>query len=352
MKKLLFTIVTISVLFISCTNNDEENITNTAEENSIAGKWSLIDFKSEGTTTNTANGFSASTNFSAIGKDYNFTFDFQNNPNEVEASGSYTSVITQDLAGQSITQEIPTNSVEGLNSGTWSVVNGKLRIVSENTNQETVVTEGEIISLEDQIMKLKFVVDERIEQTIQGIQSVIEVKTDVYLTLEQTESYSDNDSDNSQNYTEEDLIGKWELISFASTGKTTTVTQNQTTEVEYTSSGRDYNFEIEFKTNPQELDSSGEYTEVKVSTTVGVNNSEETDTYTIHGGDTLSWSLQGNTIVVNDTTPNQNTESDILKILNLSDDELKLEVNIDFSYDDGISSDTTKEKRILTFRKK
>ncbi len=181
MKKLLLLFVSMS-LFIGCSDDNGETLAD-VDASEIVGKWDLVDFKSDGKTTTTLQGQSIDSDYSSFGKDYNFEVDFGDNPKNVTGTGSYTTVITTTTLGQTQTQEVPTSSASGLESGTWSVSGGVLTIAPNNQAQTNLVTNAKIIEFDVDTMKLKLDINETVEEQQQGLDIKVTVNATAFLTL-------------------------------------------------------------------------------------------------------------------------------------------------------------------------
>ncbi len=147
MKLLLF--VAVIACLSSCTTNNDNPIT--VSEADVVGLWNVTDFTSEGTTVTTAAGITINSSFVSTGTDYNFTYNFQTDPNEVTASGFYTSINVITVDGVSTTTEIPVTTIDGLNNGTWSINGNIITIVSVTGQEEQAIIE----EITDNLMVLR-----------------------------------------------------------------------------------------------------------------------------------------------------------------------------------------------------
>ncbi|CAL2063146.1 hypothetical protein [Tenacibaculum sp. 190524A05c] len=181
MKKLLLLFVSMS-LFVSCSDDNGETLVD-VDASEIVGKWDLIDFKSDGKTNTDAFGQSIESEYTSFGKDFDFEVDFADNPKTATGTGSYTTVITTKILGQSQTQEVPTASANGLESATWSVNGGILTITPTNSDTPNLASDAKIIEFDGETMKLKFDINETVEEEQQGIKVTIKVNATAYLTL-------------------------------------------------------------------------------------------------------------------------------------------------------------------------
>ena len=104
--KLILFLVALATL-TSCTNNDNSSGINLSESD-ISGVWSLTDVLQQGTSsTILSTGQELSSEITATGRDFNFTYDFQTNPNVVITNGTYISMNTITTDGQTQTSEEP-----------------------------------------------------------------------------------------------------------------------------------------------------------------------------------------------------------------------------------------------------
>ena len=152
-NKILLFAFAFSLLFISCSDNEDPSSTLTNSD--IVGTWNVTAQTLDLNSIIDASGQTITFTTTSYGKDFNMTYVFSENPNNVIVQGSFTSVITTSILGQTQTQEIPVNSVDNLSAGTWSLTNNLLTNVS--TNGETSV--GEIIEHNANLLKIKVDID-------------------------------------------------------------------------------------------------------------------------------------------------------------------------------------------------
>lgn len=106
MKKVFFlSLITVfSLVFTSC-SNDEDAVSN-ASESEITGTWNLTALETKnGRSDTNFDGTSIPTTFTAVGKDFNTVVTFSENPNIVTSEGSYTTVVTTTVMGETSTEE-------------------------------------------------------------------------------------------------------------------------------------------------------------------------------------------------------------------------------------------------------
>ncbi len=172
-SKLSLFVITIS-LFLSCSSNEDPVVSVSSDD--IIGTWNLIDQTSDGTVkVSSANNPTVTAATSSVGKDFDLTFSFSENPNSVVIKGSYTLVVTATVLGQSNTQEEVVDSISGLDTGEWSVKDNILSITSDGTTSEATIEE-----FSGDIMKLKTIIDA--SETVDGITTTV-LQT-IYFTLQ------------------------------------------------------------------------------------------------------------------------------------------------------------------------
>lgn len=173
--KHFFFLLSIAII-TSCNQNDGINL-NAAGSSDLLGTWNVTAQRIEnGMSETTVAGQTISSSFESYGKDFNFTYVFSESPNTVVAQGTYTSVNTTTIAGQTMTQEIPASSIDGLDSGTW--IFGTDRITLTDNSAYTSV--GYIEEFTSTKLTLRFDVDETIDQG--GI--ISRTSGTMYLTME------------------------------------------------------------------------------------------------------------------------------------------------------------------------
>ncbi|MFY0631203.1 MAG: lipocalin family protein [Flavobacteriaceae bacterium] len=172
MKIKLLLFVAVIACLSSCTNNDTSPIN--VSESDILGTWNVIDSEVEGTATITVGGITSSVSMVNTGRDYDFTFEFANNPNTVMALGTYTSVNTITVDGQTSVQEIPVSSIDGFDSGTWSVNGDQLTITANGRTSVATIAE-----FTGNLMVITTAVEET--QNFQGVSVVLTGESSVTL---------------------------------------------------------------------------------------------------------------------------------------------------------------------------
>ncbi|ARV14495.1 lipocalin family protein [Polaribacter sp. SA4-12] len=177
MKKKILLLLTVITFLTACESNDnlDINITNA----DLIGTWNATEQTMELASSFTINGVTITSNSSGYGKDFDFIYTFAENPNIVAATGSYTSVTTttSSIPGQQdIDQEIELNSIEGFDSGIWSL-DGNSITISDSSGQSNT---AEIVEFTGSKLKLKIAIDE--SQNISGINA--DISGEIFLTLE------------------------------------------------------------------------------------------------------------------------------------------------------------------------
>jgi Lipocalin-like domain len=153
------------LVFVSC-SEDEDPMPTAA---GLIGSWSVTDLEYEGTTTTTVTGISLTADFTGVGKDFDLTVTFSENPNMVVSEGSYTVTLTTTFAGQSETEDIELDSF--ISDGTWSLNNKILSVTTSGVTQEAT-----IVSQTDTTLVVKVEVEEideadgvRVQTNVQGV---------------------------------------------------------------------------------------------------------------------------------------------------------------------------------------
>jgi hypothetical protein len=143
----------------------------------LVGEWNVTAQTLDTSTTASNQGITISSNTKSYGKDFNFLFTFSENPNVISAIGTYTSVNTTTIPGQSdLVQEFDVNSIDGFDSGNWSL-SGNTITFTDNNNEESF---AEIVEYSGTKLILKAVVNE--EQDISGVS--VKISGEMLLTLE------------------------------------------------------------------------------------------------------------------------------------------------------------------------
>ena len=104
-KVVLFSIFTVFTLVFSSCSKDEDGVSD-ASESKIAGSWNLTALETtDGRSDTNFEGTSIPTTFDAIGKDFDTVVTFSEEPQIVTSEGSYTTVLTTTVMGETTTEE-------------------------------------------------------------------------------------------------------------------------------------------------------------------------------------------------------------------------------------------------------
>ncbi len=134
MKKLLLLFIS-TLLFISCSDESDNNVD--VNQSDLVGTWNLTKLEGFNKADVKSGVFSTNIDNTFFGKDYNFTFNFTENPNNYYTDGSFT-LVTIDKDDQ--TTEISSNTAGNLVSGEWKIENNKLVITNKTTQASTEFT--------------------------------------------------------------------------------------------------------------------------------------------------------------------------------------------------------------------
>lgn len=126
---------------MSCTSDDMTPIDTRAQANDLVGIWKLTEESQEGTGRITLNGVPLTGNITSTAKDLDATLTISENPNILNASGSYTEVITGSFATLSRTEEIPVVLNNELNQGAWSLDEGVITLSGGDETQKVNIVE-------------------------------------------------------------------------------------------------------------------------------------------------------------------------------------------------------------------
>lgn len=142
-------------------------------------------------------------------------------------------------------------------------------------------------------------------------------------------------SDDAPQVNSKDLLGTWNLTEVTTEGTTKSTGNGVTIESTYTSLGKDYNAKLIFSENPNKFQSSGSYTSVVTTTTLGQESTINVPINNIIGaGD---WEITGNTLNTSGYGDDASAE-----ILELNESTLKLKILLDKEFTfNGVSQKTT-----------
>lgn len=139
MKKLnLILILAVTSFFISCDKENDAAENSAIEETSLIGEWQLTGYLQEDGKNTTTNGSQSSTlNYSSVGKDYDMTITFNENPKTVVSNGQYGVVLTTSASEQ--TQE--SIAFSALKASEWRMDNQTLFFVNGDKETEVMISE-------------------------------------------------------------------------------------------------------------------------------------------------------------------------------------------------------------------
>lgn len=186
MKKVFLLFISFSIL-VSCSDDTQETLIDVAASE-IIGEWELIEFTSEGTSKTKTLGQTVDTEYSVYGKDFDFDVVFTDNPKNVTGTGSYNSVATYTILGETTTEVIPTNTANGLEDGTWSVNEGILKITPSIQTSLNVYSDAKIIEFDGDTMRLKLNINQSAKGEEQGIAFEISSIGTAYIGLKRKQS--------------------------------------------------------------------------------------------------------------------------------------------------------------------
>ena len=174
-NKLLILIITFSFFFIACDSNEDPIINISSVD--LIGTWNVTSQTIENGSINyTVDGETISVTYSARAEDLDFTISFSENPNIITADGSYTFIVTTTFMGQTNTDEIEAVSIDGLDSGNWSLTNNTIKVTETNGDAGLLT----ITEYAGNILKLKAIINE--SETIDG--ETLTLSATLYVTLE------------------------------------------------------------------------------------------------------------------------------------------------------------------------
>ncbi|WP_237275687.1 hypothetical protein [Tenacibaculum ovolyticum] len=196
MKKLILLFV-LSIAFISCSDSDDYDTVN-IQKSDLVGKWKLVAQTSKTKQTIVKKGVSTTSYINGLGKDFNFTITFIENPNTSTTQGVYTLVSTNVIPSQSfntlgetnttfgqsnttqdqsgITQETHLNTIDGFDSINWSLNGGNISLLSRDNKSIPV----QVIGFTGATLKLRVKFDE----TQKFSNSTIKTSRELIITLE------------------------------------------------------------------------------------------------------------------------------------------------------------------------
>jgi hypothetical protein len=155
-KYFLLSIITAFTLAFSSCSKDEVGVSN-ASEASILGSWNLTALETtDGQSNTNFDGTSIPTTFKAIGKDFNTIVNFSKDPQIVTSEGSYTTVLTTTVMGETTTEE--QDGEDFFESDEWRLDGAILYFGSAEEEVGFTITE-----LTDTKMALRYKIDETVD---------------------------------------------------------------------------------------------------------------------------------------------------------------------------------------------
>jgi len=167
-------LLSLTILFISCSSDDSTPIDINAQEEDLVGTWNLIEESQDGTVS--PNGIPVNGSITSVGKDLNAQIVFTANPNNYTGSGSYTDVIKITAVGQTLAEGeliVPISDI--INQGTWSLNAGVLTLTQNGIEQKVNITE-----LTAATLKIEFEIEEN-NVTYQGFTG--DIKSTIKMTF-------------------------------------------------------------------------------------------------------------------------------------------------------------------------
>lgn len=155
-KSFLLTILTaFSLFFLSCSKDKEEVLI--ASEASVIGAWNLTALEAtDGTIDLTVDGTTIPSTFEALGKDFDMVVTFSEEPKTITSEGTYTTVLTTTVMGETTTEEQP--GEDFFEAETWRLDGNTLYF--SNGTEEIGLT---ITALTDTTMSLSYEIDETVD---------------------------------------------------------------------------------------------------------------------------------------------------------------------------------------------
>jgi hypothetical protein len=156
MKKYVVSVLTVFTLVFSSCSKDDDGISN-ASEASIIGTWNLTALEAKDGKTNTNfDGTSIPTTFTAVGKDFDTIITFAEDPQVVTSEGSYTTVLTTTVMGETSTED--QEGEDFFETEEWRLEGSTLYFGSGEEEVGFTIT-----ALTDAKMSLRYSIDETVE---------------------------------------------------------------------------------------------------------------------------------------------------------------------------------------------
>ncbi|SNR73282.1 hypothetical protein SAMN04488009_3486 [Maribacter sedimenticola] len=148
-------LVTFTLINLSCSNDEGETLN--ASESEITGTWNLTALETkDGRSDTNLDGTSIPTTFTAVGKDFNTVVTFSKDPNIVTSEGSYTTVTTTTVMGETSTEE--ETGEDFFESDAWRLDGSTLYFGTGDEEVGFTITE-----LTDNKMSLRYTIDETVD---------------------------------------------------------------------------------------------------------------------------------------------------------------------------------------------
>ena len=156
MKKYILSVLTVFTLVFTSCSKDDDGVSN-ASEASIIGTWNLTALEAKDGTTNTNfDGTSIPTTFTAVGKDFDTIITFDEKPQIVNSEGSYTTVLTTTVMGETSTED--QEGEDFFETEEWRLEGSTLYFGSGEEEIGFTITE-----FTDSKMSLRYRIDETVE---------------------------------------------------------------------------------------------------------------------------------------------------------------------------------------------
>ena len=165
--KNLIVLFSATLLFISCSTNDEESIVDiNAEKKNLIGTWLLAEITQDGIVSTDVQGATVNGTITSFGKDIDAQIIFSENPDNYIASGGYTDVITVNVLGRTIDEQQHISVADRLGQGSWTLDQGILTL-TQNSGARAVSI------IESTATRLKLEIEIKELATLQGITGTI-----------------------------------------------------------------------------------------------------------------------------------------------------------------------------------
>lgn len=146
----------LTITIASCTSDDTDTPETNVQEGDLVGTWNLTEESQDGTISGVFGGIPVTGDITSIGKNFDTQLTISRNPNNFNASGSFTDAITVSAASIVLFEDefvVPINDL--INQGTWSVDQGILKLAQ---NGDTI--DVRIVELTTTTLKLEFDIED------------------------------------------------------------------------------------------------------------------------------------------------------------------------------------------------